>query len=406
MSYYIGLISGTSMDGVDAALVSLEDERIRTVHALTFDYPPPVRNRLVAAIRPDATMSLHELCSLDVAVGECFAEAVDRLLAECGISADAVDAIGSHGQTLRHSPDTSPPYTLQIGNAATIAVRSGIATVADFRSLDVAAGGQGAPLVPPFHEACFRTPGVTTAIINIGGIANITLLPADPERDLQGFDTGPGNCLLDDWIAARRGERFDRGGQWAASGRIIPGLLATLMSDAYIARSPVKSTGREYFNLPWLDTVIAGESLQAAPPEDVQATLAAFTVASIANGILQTASDPERILVCGGGVNNPVLLEGLSDAFPDADVTSTSALNVDPEMVEAAAFAWLASMPSRRCEVPRRLRRRTRSGRRELHRGAWRAAPGSRRRLSSTASRSAPIRRCGAPHGAAGGCWQ
>jgi anhydro-N-acetylmuramic acid kinase len=243
---------------------------------------------------------------------------------------------------LRHSPDSDPPYSIQIGDPATIAAHCSITTVADFRALDIAAGGQGAPLVPPFHEAYFRDKKENTVVINIGGIANITVLPAQPSNAMQGFDTGPGNCLLDEWIRQRRNEPYDDGGRWAGSGHVSKKLLDALIADEYVQRQPVKSTGREYFNLAFLTDVLSNTGLSGLAPEDVQATLASYTVASITHGIQQTGVSPDRVLVCGGGAKNEIVMQGLRKALPRSNVQSTKALNIDPDLIEALAFAWLA----------------------------------------------------------------
>ncbi len=344
MSLYIGLMSGTSMDGVDAALVSFdgEDGPCRILHSITAKYPTELRTELARAILPGARFSLHEFASLNISVGRWFAHTVSRLLDESEYSGNDVVAIGSHGQTLRHSPDTDPAYSVQIGDPATIATRCSIMTVADFRSLDIAAGGQGAPLVPAFHEACFRDDVALTIVINIGGIANITVLPPKDRGEIVGFDTGPGNCLLDGWIWQERQIPFDDGGQWAASGKVLNGLLTTLMTDDYIHRSPPKSTGREYFNLEFLERVITDFGKNDLNPEDVQATLLEYTAASITSALEQSDLHPDRVLICGGGANNETLMGRLRALQPEAEIVSTAAYGLDPNAVEAAAFAWLA----------------------------------------------------------------
>lgn len=342
MSLYIGLMSGTSMDGVDAALVSFDDHQLSVVHALTSTYPAPLRAQLAAVVQPDARVTLHELATLNVTVGRCFARAALDLLHAANVLPGEVTAIGSHGQTLRHSPDTDPPYTMQIGEPATIATRCSISTVADFRALDIAAGGQGAPLVPAFHDAYFRADKATTVVVNIGGIANITVLPAKPSEAMDGFDTGPGNCLMDAWISQERGQNYDDGGNWAATGHVLPGLLAALMADKYIRRPPPKSTGSEYFNAVFVMDVLSALGGSRPAPEDVQASLTEFTASSIASAIEQANAHPARVLVCGGGAKNLDLLQRLGDRLPAAAVQTTAALGLDPDVVEAAAFAWLA----------------------------------------------------------------
>lgn len=354
MSSYIGLISGTSMDGVDAALVSFKEDTF-SVHATrTTQYPSALRAQLLEAIAPDARLTLHEYGSLNVAVGKVFAQAACEIIDTTDSKQHGrIVAIGSHGQTLRHSPDSAPPYTIQIGDPATITQATNLATVADFRSLDIAAGGQGAPLVPPFHEAYFRAANSNTVVLNIGGIANLTLLPGDPAISLRGFDTGPGNCLLDEWIALHRQQAFDYNGEWAQSGSIVPAVLEALMAEPYISRPSPKSTGREYFNLAWLQGVLEQAHANALPPADVQATLLAYTVESVAVGIEQAGIAPERLLVCGGGARNGRIIAGLRARLPGVAVDSTDAVGANPDSIEALAFAWLARQ--RMLEMPVRL---------------------------------------------------
>ena len=333
------------MDGVDAALVSFEDEDrpFRIVHSITEKYPTELRANLARAIGPETRLSLHEFAGLNISVGRWFAHAANRVLEESEFSSADVIAIGSHGQTLRHSPDTDPPYSIQIGDPATIATRCSITTVGDFRALDIAAGGQGAPLVPAFHEACFRDENIGTVVVNIGGIANITVLPPKNCGEIMGFDTGPGNCLLDEWIWREQKKTYDESGQWAASGQISKDLLNVLMADEYIRRVPPKSTGREYFNLAYLLCLITKLGLNKLAPEDIQATLTDFTAASIRHAIEQACrTRPHRVFVCGGGAMNMTLLQRLRDALPNSNVQSTQSNQIDPEMIEAAAFAWLA----------------------------------------------------------------
>ncbi len=331
------------MDGVDTALVSFEEDTF-SVHATrTTQYPSALRAQLLKAIAPDARLTLHEYGSLNVAVGKVFAQAACEIIAATdNKQRGRIVAIGSHGQTLRHSPDSAPPYSIQIGDPATITQATGLATVADFRSLDIAAGGQGAPLVPAFHEAYFRAANSNTVVLNIGGIANLTLLPGDPTLPLRGFDTGPGNCLLDEWVALHRQQPFDYNGEWAESGNLIPAVLETLMADPYISRAAPKSTGREYFNLAWLQTILERMRAKALRPEDVQATLLAYTVESVAVGIEQVEMVPARVLVCGGGARNQRIVAGLRARLREVSVESTDSVGANPDSIEAVAFAWLA----------------------------------------------------------------
>ncbi len=335
---FIGLMSGTSMDGIDAALVDLSTTQPRLVATHVYPYPEDLRSRLLEALRLEDPLSA-DLSELDDDVGAVFAEAANALLKSADTPASAVTAIGSHGQTIQHAPDAPRPYSLQIGNPLWIARRTGIEVVADFRRADIEAGGQGAPLVPAFHATLFRDTTETRAVLNIGGIANITVLPADPAQPVTGFDTGPGNTLMDQWIREQRGVAMDRDGEWAAAGRIDSELLACLQADPYFQRVPPKSTGREHFNLAWLSTCLE----KAGPAaRDVQSTLCELTVLSIANAIRQFAGDTRRLLVCGGGVHNKELLRRLAADLDPLEVESTRNYGLDPDWVEAVAFAWLA----------------------------------------------------------------
>lgn len=375
MNLYIGLISGTSMDGVDAALVDIGEETLNVIASLTFPYPERLRNKLMQAICPDYVASLHEIATLNIEVGEAFAAATTELLRNASADDTLVHAIGSHGQTLRHSPDSSPPYTVQIGDGATIAALTKINTVCDFRGLDIANGGQGAPLVPAFHEWLFRTKEQTRVVLNIGGIANITVLPKDSNEPLIGFDTGPGNCLMDEWCHENLGTSYDENGDWAKTGRLSELLLEQLAADAYFAQPIPKSTGREYFNLDWLRANlnrIANLNLSNA---DIQTTLLALTTSTIAEQINQCCSDAEQILICGGGVFNDTLVATLKNALGEKRVNSTSDYGVDPAMIEAIAFAWLAQC--RLQETPVRLTTNGRSS--TLVLGAMYIAPRQQR---------------------------
>lgn len=334
---YIGLISGTSADGIDAALVRFERDKPQLVHALTHAWPASLRTQILRVSQEETPLNLDAFGRLDVAVGQTFADAVEALLAQSGTSASSVRAVGSHGQTIRHRPTGDYPFTLQIGHGAVIAERCGIDVVADFRSADVAAGGQGAPLLPAVHAMLLNAPGRTRVVLNLGGIANITVLTAQGE--VFGFDTGPANGLMDAWCLRHRGEAFDRDGAFAASGRMNEVLLAQLLSEPYFALPPPKSTGREHFHLNWLDAQLRAISASAA---DVQATLLELTVRSVAAAIDAHASTATDILLCGGGVHNPVLVQRLRTALQPRKLASTAEHGVDPDYLEATAFAWLA----------------------------------------------------------------
>lgn len=343
-SLWLGLISGTSADGIDAALVRFEP-RARVVAAQTTPYPAAVRERILALATGDGTIELDDFGRLDVQIGECFAAAALALLDRADVAAAEVYAIGSHGQTLRHRPDGAHPFTLQIGDASVIAERTGVVTVADFRRADVAAGGQGAPLLPALHAAMFADPHLPRAILNLGGIANLTLLPAfTPEfatgSEVLGFDTGPANCLLDAWAARHLGTARDDNGAWAASGRVNQPLLERWLDDAYFAAPPPKSTGREVFNLAWLDARLPPD----IAPTDIQATLLSLSARSIA--VALRPHGPCEVYACGGGVHNTALMDALRSELCAQSSTlvfdTTAALGIDPDFVEAAGFAWLA----------------------------------------------------------------
>ncbi|MDJ0711982.1 MAG: anhydro-N-acetylmuramic acid kinase [Woeseiaceae bacterium] len=336
-SHYIGLMSGTSMDGVDAVVVRFGDGEIDILGTCEAPYPEDLRERLLKAAASPVNEPIEDIGSLDRAVGECFRDAASAVLATSGVDAEDVCAIGSHGQTVRHQPDAIRPYSLQIGNPVLIVDGTGITTVADFRSADIEAGGQGAPLVPPFHEWLFRDLSRRRVIVNIGGIANITVL--GPEgTPVIGLDTGPGNTLLDRWIRTHRGEAFDAGGAWAAKGTCDDLLLRRLLDFEYFSLAPPKSTGLEDFNLHWLQNYLSGPH----DPVDVQATLCELTARSIANAISHNAPRTDEVFVCGGGAHNVELLRRLGRNLPETSIDTTAAVGLDPDWVEAVAFAWLA----------------------------------------------------------------
>ena len=332
---YLGLISGTSADGIDAALVRFAP-RLEVLAARTFAYPDALRGRILALARSDAAITLDDFGRLDVELGACFADAARELLHKAGVDPHGVAALGSHGQTLCHRPEGPQPFTLQLGDPNVIAERSGITTVADFRRADLAAGGQGAPLLPALHAAVFTDPAVPRAILNLGGISNLTLLV--PGQPVLGFDSGPANCLLDAWSQRHRGTPRDEGGAWAASGGVDGALLAHMLDDPYFSAAPPKSTGREYFNLDWLDARLAAD----IEPADVQATLLQLSARSIADALRIHAPAIREVYACGGGVHNTALMHALRAALPGIRVETTAPLGLDPDFVEAVGFAWLA----------------------------------------------------------------
>ncbi|GAB3737884.1 anhydro-N-acetylmuramic acid kinase [Luteimonas pelagia] len=342
---FLGLISGTSADGIDAALVRFARDAgphgVALVAGHTHPWDAALRTRLVELGQGGDLASLDEYGTLDARIGEAFAAAALALLRAAGVDPRDVRAIGSHGQTLRHRPhgaahDGRHPFTLQAGDPNLIAERTGITTVADFRRRDVAAGGHGAPLLPALHAALLAAPDEDRAVLNLGGIANLTLLPVD--GPVRGFDTGPANALMDAWCARHTGEPFDAGGRLAAAGRIDDALLARLRDEPWFALPPPKSTGREQFHLDWLAARLGA----GVAPEDVQATLLELTAATVADALQAAQPGTHRLLACGGGVHNPLLMARLAARMPGITLESTDAHGVDPDHVEAMGFAWLA----------------------------------------------------------------
>jgi anhydro-N-acetylmuramic acid kinase len=332
-------MSGTSMDGIDAALVALAERSCKVVAAYTTPYPEELREALQFASRSPDTCGLDEYGRLDQWVGESFRDATLQLLRDAGVRPASVAAIGSHGQTLRHQPRAARPFTLQIGDPNIVAAGTGITTVADFRRLDVALGGEGAPLAPAFHHWLFATEDQHRVILNLGGFGNITVLRAD-RSDVFGFDTGPGNTLMDGWCRRQLGQSYDADGHWAASGKVDAELLQSLLSDPYFSAAPPKSTGFEYFNDAWLDQRLGNIGRDAAA---VQATLCELTVRSVANAIAAHAPRTDEVLICGGGSHNAFLVSKLREACAPAKVESTTSYGIAPDWIEAAAFAWLAA---------------------------------------------------------------
>ena len=340
---YIGLMSGTSMDGIDAGLFEIGEAATCTTRAtLTQEYPVDLRTELLHASRNPGDCDVDTIGRLDNWVGECFMQAAEALIARNNVDKSLIRAIGSHGQTIRHQPRSARPFTLQIGDPNVIAAGTGLTTVADFRRRDMALGGEGAPLATAFHKWFLASPEESRVVLNVGGIANITVLPA-VNGLVFGFDTGPGNTLLDAWIQSRKDSRYDSNGLWGDSGRVSAELLAALLDDPYFRSSPPKSTGFEYFNLAWLQKGIAKASkLESIWDEDVQATLTALTATTIADGIRKYAPATRRVLACGGGVHNAGLMRRLKGELPSVVLESTARYGIAPEWVEAATFAWLA----------------------------------------------------------------
>ncbi|EJM13758.1 molecular chaperone [Pseudomonas sp. GM21] len=334
MTLYIGVMSGTSLDGLDIALVELSPA-IKLIATHYIPMPESLRNELLGlcASGPDeiARSAIAQQNWVKLA-----AQGIHTLLKQQNLKPEDVRAIGSHGQTIRHEPARG--FTVQIGNPALLTELTGITVVSDFRSRDVAAGGQGAPLVPAFHEALFDERAGHRAVLNVGGFSNLSLI--EPGKPVAGFDCGPGNVLLDAWIHQQRGDNFDRDGQWAASGNVQQVLLNELLSDPFFVTKGPKSTGREVFNLPWLTQHLA--KLPAFAAEDVQSTLLELTALTIVESLQHAQSDTQELLVCGGGAHNVTLMKRLAELLPNAQISSTATHGVDPDWVEAMAFAWLA----------------------------------------------------------------
>lgn len=324
------------MDAIDAALVDFDVAPLRIVAASATPFDPQLKRRVAALIDQADRVALDEIGQIDVELGHAFAQAALALMHSAGVGAGDVAAIGSHGQTLRHRPDLALPFTWQIGDPNTLAEMTGASVVADFRRRDVAAGGQGAPLLPVFHDQVFRSDAEERVIANLGGIANITILTRD--SSVTGFDTGPANRLLDAWVARHLGKDFDADGAWAATGRVDDTLLRELLDEPYLRLAPPKSTGRELFNLPWLENKLG---LFSRPPCDVQATLQQYTACTLAAALRQYAPGA-ALYVCGGGAHNIGLLNAIAALIAPNRVASTAALGLDPDYVEAVAFAWFA----------------------------------------------------------------
>lgn len=353
--YYIGLMSGTSLDGADGVLIDFSSPRLQVVAAASEPFSPAFRAELLALNSPTDN-ELHRAALAANQVSSVYAGVVAQLLQAVrgkGISAGQISAIGAHGQTVRHQPQRvgqgpeGSGYTLQLINAALLAELSGIDVVADFRSRDVAAGGQGAPLVPAFHEHMFGQTGSPLAVLNLGGIANLSALPGNAAGEsVSGFDCGPGNALIDAWCQQHTGQTYDAGGSWAASGKLLPALLASLQDDPYFSQPPPKSTGRDLFSLTWLGQKLAAFGHEV--PRDIQNTLTEFTASTCASAINRYAKHSKEVIVCGGGALNGYLIGRLQALLPDVKVTTSDRHGLPVMEVEAAAFAWLARLTLRR----------------------------------------------------------
>ena len=354
--YYIGLMSGTSLDGADGVLVDFSGKNLQVVAFASRPFSHEFRAELLALNSPTDN-ELHRAAVAGNQIAATYAEVALDLLnaaAKHGISKSNIKAIGAHGQTVRHQPQRTSSdaqgagYTLQLNNPALLAELTSIDVVADFRSRDIAAGGQGAPLVPAFHQSVFGGSGHGVAVLNIGGISNLSVLPPmdDPATAVTGFDCGPGNALVDAWCQQHTGQPFDAGGAWAASGKLLPELLACLLDEPYFSKPPPKSTGRDLFSPQWLATKLAAFS--NVPPEDIQNTLTEFTASACTMGIASYAKDSKELIVCGGGAFNSYLLKRLQAKMPSVRISTSDAHGLGAIQVEAAAFAWLARRTVRR----------------------------------------------------------
>lgn len=334
MTLYIGLMSGTSMDGIDAALVDLPGNTL--LCGITKPYSDEVKQRLIRLLQEPHT-TLEAVCQLNTLIGRDFAQAVLELLQKAQVSAGQITAIGSHGQTVCHNTKASIPYTLQLGCGHTIASHTRISVVADFRTKDLVNGGEGAPFAPLYHQQLFSKQNRSVAVVNIGGIANISII--NPNKPMIGWDVGPGNCLMDAWILKQQGKSYDKNGSWAAEGKVINALLSELLNDAFAILTPPKSIGKEYYSLSWLESHLKS----SYKPEDIQATLLTYTARCIADNLLHLqASGIKELYICGGGVHNILLKNKLSDFLPGILVESCATLGYDPDYIEAMMFAWLA----------------------------------------------------------------
>ncbi|CDK94094.1 Anhydro-N-acetylmuramic acid kinase [Klebsiella pneumoniae IS33] len=333
---FIGVMSGTSLDGIDVVLATITENMVAQQASLTWPIPHAIKEEILA-ICQGQSLTLSQLGRLDTRLGRLFADAVLALMRQESLKPTDVIAIGCHGQTVWHEPQGEAPHTLQIGDNNQIAAHTGITVVGDFRRRDMALGGQGAPLVPAFHHALLAHPVERRMVLNIGGIANVSLLA--PGQPVRGYDTGPGNMLLDAWIWRQKGKPYDKDAQWASEGKVLLPLLQDMLSDPWFALPAPKSTGREYFNYGWLEQHMA--RYPGLRGEDVQATLAELTAVTISEQVLLSGGC-ERLLVCGGGARNPLLMARLAALLPGTEVSTTDEAGISGDDMEALAFAWLA----------------------------------------------------------------
>ena len=338
MTLFIGVMSGTSMDAVDTALVDFSTEQPRLLANASQTWPPTLRERL-NSFAMGSPLDATQLAILDADTGIFIADAINALLTENAVESSTITAIGCHGQTVAHAPENEPGTTLQLGDANLIAERTGITTINDFRRRDMAAGGEGAPLAPAFHQAMLRSTEEHRVVLNLGGIANITLLPKEPSQDAIGLDTGPASCLMDGWCRQQLGKPFDDRGTWAASAQADPALLEVLLDDPYFDLPAPKSTGTQHFSGQWLRQRLT--NFGHLDPAVIQATLLQLTTRTIADAVEHHADDAERILVSGGGANNDAMLAQLNEIL-GRPVESTARYGIEPHAMEIMAFAWMA----------------------------------------------------------------
>ncbi len=327
------------MDGIDSVLVAFKNNSIEIIKSYAQPFPNDLKTEMYQLLNTYQS-SLQKLGEIDYQLAVNYAEAVGNLLKNTGVELEQIEAIGCHGQTFFHAPDSQFPFTIQLGNGNLLAAKTGIKTIMDFRRMDMAFGGEGAPLAPGFHQAFFNDVQENRVILNLGGIANITVLSNKDDNEVTGFDTGPANCLMDSWIQNIKGEKFDKDGLWATSGRVIPELLNAMLEESYFKLPAPKSTGRELFNLNWLNKHL--EKIPEYKNEDVQATLLELTAISVAEAVKMYAPETNAVYACGGGAFNKQLLIRLGTYLTNVKVSTTGELGVSPDQVEAVAFAWLA----------------------------------------------------------------
>lgn len=337
-SLYIGLMSGTSMDGIDAVLIDLKGKHSKILGKLDKKYPEKLQHQLLKASQEWENTNINQLGRLDHWVGEIFRDAVLELIKKSNVNAHNIVAIGSHGQTIRHQPHDTKPFSMQIGDPNVIAAGTGITTVSDFRRKDIAAGGEGAPLTPIFHHILFYEDKINRVVINLGGITNLTIINKNINHT-SGFDSGPGNTLMDKWIQENLNQPFDSAGKWASQGITSKELLKDLLADPYFERSPPKSTGFEYFNIKWLRQYLTKKEIS---PVDIQRTLVCLTVESIYRAIMQSNTDIQEVIFCGGGIKNNTLMNEIRARLKDFKISITDDYGMDSDYLEAAAFAFLA----------------------------------------------------------------